>query len=222
MGALRAVFFDLDGTLVRYHGVDFESSWGAIAAAAGVSEASSQLLQEFLPKRSHYADWVRRDAELLAGIPVSQVAEQIFPPPLADGVRDVIDELRGRYLLGIVSSGVALVADRVCDELGLDFAIANHLQAEDGRFSGESVLRVDLWGKADVVRSVVAQRGLSLADVCYVGDHINDIPVMEIVGLSIAVHAKDPAVEAACDHVAPHFSDIPELIARHEEAVAFS
>ncbi|MFO8034853.1 MAG: hypothetical protein R6U88_06865 [Candidatus Bipolaricaulota bacterium] len=25
---LRAVFFDLDGTLVRYRGVGYESSWG--------------------------------------------------------------------------------------------------------------------------------------------------------------------------------------------------
>jgi len=34
---IRAVFFDLDGTLVRYQGVAYESSWGAIGLAAGRS-----------------------------------------------------------------------------------------------------------------------------------------------------------------------------------------
>ena len=55
MGKLDAVIFDLDGTLVRYHGVDFESSWGAVAAAAGVAERSQQLLRQYFPRKEAYA-----------------------------------------------------------------------------------------------------------------------------------------------------------------------
>jgi phosphoserine phosphatase len=218
MPSLRAVLFDLDGTLVRYRGVDFESSWGAIAAAAGVAEASQALLARFLSDRGGYAEWVRRDAALLRGIEVERITRAIFPPPLAEDVRDVVAGLRGRYLLGIVSSGVELVAERVRADLGLDFAVANQLGIEDGRFTGEGRVLVDLWNKADIVRDVVGQHGIDLHEVCYIGDHINDIPVLRMVGLGIAVHAKDPAVAEASAHSVPGFRSIPDLIAAHEAA----
>jgi phosphoserine phosphatase len=218
MARLRAVLFDLDGTLVRYCGVEFESSWGAIAAAAGVTDASKELLAEYLPRRDAYADWVRRDAALLAGIDVGSIVPAVFPPPLAEGVREVIDALRGRYLLGIVSSGVDLVANQVRDDLGLDFSLANHLAIEDGRFSGDSEVRVDLWNKAKVVRGLIEERNIDPQQVCYVGDHVNDIPVLQMVGLGIAIHAKDPTVAAAAAHSADGFAELPGLIAAYESA----
>ncbi|MBC7093134.1 hypothetical protein H5T53_03895, partial [Candidatus Bipolaricaulota bacterium] len=44
---IRAVLFDLDGTLVRYQGVAFESSWGAIGIAAGVGREWDALLARY-------------------------------------------------------------------------------------------------------------------------------------------------------------------------------
>jgi len=222
MTGIRAVVFDLDGTLVRYHGVEFESSWGAIAAAVGKREDSERLLAEYLPRRDAYPEWVRKDALLLAGIPVSAVTGKIFPPPYAAGVREAIGALRGQYRLGILSSGVDLVADRVRDELGLDFAVANHLEVADGRFTGGAETRVDLWGKAEVLRRIAAAERLDLAEICYVGDHLNDLPVLEIVGLGIAFNPKDAALEHAADLVTRDFARIPDLIsgARAGEASA--
>ena len=214
MSGIRAVVFDLDGTLVRYQGVEFESSWGAIALAAGVREASERLLREYLPRREAYAEWVRKDARLLAGVSVAEVAGRIFPPPYAAGVQDAVERLRGRYVLGILSSGVDLVADRVCADLGLDFALANHLIVEDGRFTGESETRVDLWSKDAVLRELAAEQGLALSEICYVGDHMNDVPVMQIVGLGIAFNPKDEALARIADHVTRNFRDIPDLVER--------
>ena len=212
MAPLRAVVFDLDGTLVRYVGVEFESSWGAIALAAGVRDQSERLLREYLPRREAYAEWVRKDAKLLAGVSVAEVADCIFPPPYAAGVRGAVERLRGRYLLGILSSGVDLVADRVCAELGFDFALANHLIVEGGRFTGESETRVDLWRKDAVLRELAAERGLALSEICYVGDHMNDVPVMQIVGLGIAFNPKDEALARIAHHVTQDFRDIPDLV----------
>jgi len=214
LSPVRAVIFDLDGTLVRYHGVEFESSWGAIALAAGVHDESERLVREFLPRRDAYAEWVRRDAALLAGVSVAQVTARIFPVPYPRGAREAIALLRGRYALGILSSGVDLVADWVREDLGLDFSLANHLLVEDGRFTGQCETRVDLWKKDEVLREVAAGRGLSLSEVCYVGDHVNDVPAMRIVGLAIAFNPKDQELARVADHTTGDFREIPGLVER--------
>lgn len=212
MGQISTVVFDLDGTLVRYHGVEFESSWGAIAAAAGVQRESQRLLDEFLSRRDAYPEWVRRDAALLTDIPVKRITQQIFPPPYAAGVREAIDRLRARYSFGILSSGVDLVAEHVRVDLGLEFAVANHLSVKDGHFTGESETRVPLWGKDRVMQQIAIERNLALSEICYVGDHMNDLPVMQIVGLSIAFNPKDEKLEEIADYVTRDFAEIPHLI----------
>ena len=212
MSRLDAVVFDLDGTLVRYHGIEFESSWGAIAAAAGVSDRSLALLREYLPRKDAYPEWVERDAELLSGIATSTVTDAVLPAPYAEGVRLAIDALRGRYRLGILSSGVDLVADWVRSDLGLDFALANHLATENGRFTGLCETRVDLWKKDEAMRWIAEERGFSVSRVCFVGDHLNDVPVMRIVGLAIAANPKDDRVRDAADHTIEDFADLPRLI----------
>jgi phosphoserine phosphatase len=212
VGRLSTVVFDLDGTLVRYHGVEFESSWGAIAAAAGVQEESERLLREYFPRRDAYSDWVAKDAQLLVGVSVAAIEAKIFPPPYADGVPGAIARLRDHYRLGIVSSGVDLVANRVLEELGLDFAVANRLFIENGRFTGESETVVDLWKKDEVLQQVAERRGIHLNEVCYVGDHVNDILVMRRVGLSIAYNPKDEGLAQIADYVVHNFGEIPAVV----------
>jgi len=211
---LDAVVFDLDGTLVRYHGIEFESSWGAIAAAAGVSDRSLALLREYFPRKDAYAEWVARDAELLSDVLVSTVAAAVLPAPYATGVRDAVERLRGRFRLGILSSGVDFVADWVREDLGLDFALANHLVMAGGRFTGGCETRVDLWRKHEAMERIVEQYGLSLSRTCFVGDHLNDIPVMRLVGLAIAANPKDDRVRDAAVYTIEDFRELPALIDR--------
>jgi phosphoserine phosphatase len=217
MGRLDAVIFDLDGTLVRYHGVEFESSWGAIAAAAGVSDRSRLLLERYFSRREAYAEWVSEEAGLLKGIPVCQVIDKVLPPPYAQGVVQAVELLRGRYVMGILSSGVDVVADRVAEDLGLDFAWSNRLEISDGRFTGISETRVGLWSKGDALDRLAEAYGLSLQRICFVGDHVNDIPAFERVGLAIAANPKDDAVRRNADHVMEDFSALPGLIRSYED-----
>jgi len=213
------VVFDLDGTLVRYHGVEFESSWGAIAAAAGVQEASDRLLREYLPRPEAYREWVEQDAALLTGVPVARVAAAVFPPPYAEGVVEAVARLRGRYRMGILSSGVDLVANRVRDELDMAFAVANRLEIRDGIFTGGGEMIVDLWTKHEALERVSREYGVPLAEVCFVGDHLNDAVAMERVGLGIAYNPKHDDLIRAADRVTSAFGEIPDLIEAYERQV---
>jgi len=213
MRRIRAVLFDLDGTLVRYQGVDFESSWGALGAAAGLKEEWDALLKKYLGKPESYPEWVRENAALLRGVSVSQVVPKLFPPPYAPGVPEAIRKLKGRGLvLGIVSSGVGLVAEWVKRDLGLDFAVANDLLVEDGRFTGEAIINVDLWNKLEVAAEQAARHGFSLSHAAFVGDHLNDIPVLRAAGCGIAYAPKDRSVAEAARFVTEDFRQIPRLI----------
>jgi phosphoserine phosphatase len=218
MSKIDAVIFDLDGTLVRYHGVDFESSWSALAVAAGVSDRSKQLFREYFPRKDAYAEWVIEEAKLLKGISATYVASQLFPPPYACGVEEAVAQLQGNYLMGILSSGVDLVANRVAQDLGLSFAWANRLTVVDGCFAGTSEIVVDLWSKADVLTRLASEYGLDLQRVCFVGDNVNDLAVMQRVGLAIAANPKDDSLREVADHVITDFAVLPELIRAYEAA----
>ena len=220
MKKIDAVIFDLDGTLVRYHGVDFESSWGALAVAAGVGERSQQLFREYFPRRDAYAEWAVKEALLLKGVSVSHVSSQLFPPPYAKGVKEAVAKLQGRYLMGILSSGIDLVADHVASDLNLSFAWANRLPVEDGCFVGTSETVVELWSKADALEKLALERGLDLRNICFVGDNVNDYAVLQRVGLAIAANPKDDTLHEVADHVISDFAVLPALIRSYEESTA--
>jgi YrbI family 3-deoxy-D-manno-octulosonate 8-phosphate phosphatase len=49
-----------------------------------------------------------------------------------------------------------------------------------------SVVRQGCRDKAAALREIMAEQGVAAREVAYVGDDINDLPVMEAVGLSAA------------------------------------
>jgi 3-deoxy-D-manno-octulosonate 8-phosphate phosphatase (KDO 8-P phosphatase) len=53
------------------------------------------------------------------------------------------------------------------------------------KFAIDEIYR-DCKDKAGAVRDFAAQHGLDLADVCFIGDDINDVPALQICGLAVA------------------------------------
>ena len=55
--------------------------------------------------------------------------------------------------------------------------------------------------KAVALRSLAELHGLSLAEVCFMGDDVNDVPALEIAGLAAAPANAQPSVRAKCGFV---------------------
>lgn len=208
---IKAVIFDMDGTLVQYDG-PFQSSWDALGSAAGLKEQWDCLMEHYFPKRELYWEWTEANARLLKGISAEKIYRAILPPPYTPGARETIAQLKRQYKLGILTSGLDRIAEYICDDLGMDFYLANGLRVCDGVFTGECEQRVYLWGKDRHFLELCWREGLDPKEVCFVGDHLNDIPVMKSAGLAIAFAPKDPELLTVAHAHTHDFREIPKII----------
>jgi YrbI family 3-deoxy-D-manno-octulosonate 8-phosphate phosphatase len=65
----------------------------------------------------------------------------------------------------------------------------------------EAVHGIDIRGKGQAFRKILAQRGVDAANVAYIGNDLNDLPCFEIAGWAVAVADAYPEVRRAADWV---------------------
>jgi 3-deoxy-D-manno-octulosonate 8-phosphate phosphatase (KDO 8-P phosphatase) len=58
--------------------------------------------------------------------------------------------------------------------------------------------------KAAAVRDFAARHGLELNEICFIGDDVNDVPALEICGLSVAPAGAQPVASARATMVTIH------------------
>ncbi len=208
---IKTIIFDMDGTLVQYDG-PFQSSWDAVGYTAGLKEEWDRLLQYYLPRKDAYWEWMEANARLLKGISFEKIRQSVLPPPYTPGVRETMRTLKQKYKLGILTSGLDFIAEYIRRDLGMDFALANGLTVHEGVFAGTCERRVYLWSKDQHLRELCQRQRLTEKEVCFVGDHVNDIPAMNAVGFAIAFAPKDPELIKAAHAHTGDFREIPRLI----------
>ncbi|MBL8308485.1 MAG: phosphoserine phosphatase SerB [Rubrivivax sp.] len=191
----RLVAFDMDSTLISIECID------EIAAAAGRRDEVAAITEATMRGEiTDYADSLRLRLALLRGLPVTAL-EQVYEERLRlnPGVETFVQACQAAGLKTLlVSGGFTFFSERVRQRLKLDFARANTLDVQDGRLSGLLVQRpwgtiVDGAEKRRVLLEVAELMGISPAQTIAVGDGANDLPMMNVAGLSIAFQPK-PAV----------------------------
>jgi phosphoserine phosphatase len=105
------------------------------------------------------------------------------------------EELRSRGLkVGVVSTGLTLLSDRVHRELDLDFTIANRLVVKSGRCTGEVKINVEHGRKDEAVSLFCNQFGIDAGQVLAVGDSEGDVSLFRAVGFSLAFNPVSESV----------------------------
>jgi phosphoserine phosphatase len=191
----RLIAFDMDSTLINIECVDeIADIVGKGPAVAAITDAAMR------GEIGDYKESLARRLALLAGTPV-WVLQRVYEHRLRlnPGALELLAYARwdGLKIL-LVSGGFTYFTDRLKPRLGLDYAWSNELEIKDGFMTGRILGGVvDGDAKRDAVARACQEIGCSHQQVIAVGDGVNDLPMMQLAGLSVAYRAKPKVREFA-------------------------
>ena len=195
---IKLVFFDMDGVLA-----DTISSWKSIHDYFGTS--NEQSVDDYLRGNIDDLEFIRRDISLWktnGSLTTKDVVQNIlFDTPLMEGAEECILFLRKNNIkTAIVSAGLDILAEKVAEELGIDYVFANGIkQDERGQLTGEGILQVQLIYKDKNVKNLAEKLGIPLEKCAAIGNSCFDVPMFETAGLGIAFNPEDECVKKSAD-----------------------
>jgi phosphoserine phosphatase len=197
--AKRLVVFDVDSTLIQGEVIEM------LAVHAGCEDEVREVTEAAMRGELDFAQSLERRVACLAGLPESVLDEVADSLQLMPGARTTVRTLkRLGFRCGVVSGGFTRIIERLADDLGLDFHVANDLEIVDGKLTGRVLGDiVDRAGKAAALRKFAAEFGVPLAQCVAIGDGANDIDMLSTAGLGVAFNAK-PALREVADTALSH------------------
>ena len=188
----QLVVFDMDSTLIDAEVID------ELAIEAGVGEEVAAITEAAMRGEIDFTQSFTQRLALLEGLNAEVLQTVADRLRLNEGAEYLIHSLKQLgYTTAIVSGGFTFFGQRLQTILGVDYVYANELEIVNGIVTGKVTGDIiDGQRKADLLRELAQQQGLSLDQVIAVGDGANDLPMISIAGLGIAFRAK-PVVKAS-------------------------
>ena len=194
---VRLLFTDMDSTLINIECVD------EIADFINVKPEVSAITDAAMRGDIDFETSLRQRVALLKGLD-TLVLERVFEERLKlnPGAEIMLKGLKVKGIkTALVSGGFTFFTERLKEQLGLDYAMANVLTEKNGKLTGEvSGAICGAQAKADFLLKQCEKLGISTSQVVAMGDGANDLSMMKEAGLSIAYHAK-PKVQSEADVV---------------------
>ena len=222
--AKRLLLMDLDTVLT---GPD---PFAALADHIGRGAESRRLLAQGEADGSSTADVVRARVALLAGAPVSSLDVLQGRMQWTHGSRALLGAARrAGHRTGVVTGGVAQVAERLVDGLQLDFLAANRLETADGRLTGRILGElVGGGGRGRALVRFAESYSVPLAQSVAVGCGAEAAELLRLAGLGVVLDAARPSAEEpersahldALQFVLGLRTDDPEELVRSEGPLA--
>lgn len=201
----KALFFDMDSTVIA------EESINELSRAAGKEAEVALITEQAMAGLLDFTSALKERVRMLNGLPETVIDEVRARLTINPGMRELSEAARSRgFKLYLVSGGFNTLASRIVKDLGFDGFIANELDSDQGKLTGQ--LRgaiVNAEAKAQFLVDTCKQFGIHLNETITVGDGANDLPMMQTSGASIGYNPKSVllphifgAIFAPADHAA--------------------
>ena len=191
----KLLLADMDSTLIHQECID------ELAAEAGFGAMVAQVTAKAMNGEIAFETAMHERVAVLKDLPISVItkvlSERITYMP---GGKTLVSTMKsnGAYA-ALVSGGFTEFTGPVANTLGFDENRANVLLRDGDVLSGkvaEPILGQE--AKVEALQQIVQANNWSTDDVIAVGDGANDLGMLGLAGVGVALHAK-PAVAAQCD-----------------------
>ena len=190
----RMLLADMDSTMIRQECID------ELAELAGVGAHVRAITARAMNGELDFEGALRERVGLLTGLDAG-VIDRVYDERITfmPGGRELIATMTadGGYC-ALVSGGFTAFTEKVAGALGFHEHRANTLAVAEGRLTGVAVDPI-LGREAKVAALVEITDRLGIAHdaVIAVGDGANDLGMLKLAGMGVALHAK-PVVAAEC------------------------
>ncbi len=209
---IKLIAFDLDNVLIDGEAID------EIGKLMGVETKISEITKKAMEGDLDFETSLKERVALLKGASVEDIKEVVSKIPLMKGAEETIAELKKRgYKIATITGSFEIIANRMKDDLGLDYAFSNVLHEEDGKLTGEVSGPLVTGSKAEVLKEIMEMEKIKAEESAAVGDGANDVSMLEEAGLGIAFNAK-PVLKEKADVVVEK-RDLKELLTVFKEEV---
>ena len=185
---------DMDSTMIQQECID------ELADEAGVGAYVASITARAMNGELDFEAALRERVALLKDLEEAVIARVIRDRiTLMPGGRALVATMRGNgAYAALVSGGFTAFTGAIAGVLGFDENRANSLLIKGGRLTGEVAHPIlGRAAKVEALQDIAARRGISPAEAVAVGDGANDLGMLGLAGMGVALHAK-PSVQAEC------------------------
>ncbi|RLM56828.1 phosphoserine phosphatase SerB [Halobellus sp. Atlit-31R] len=208
---MRLVAFDFDGTLS-----DSEMTV-LLGERMDVADRMADITERAMNDEISYAESLRERASLLDGLAEEDAEDAFGDVRLRPGAAELIARLReAGHHVAILTGGFERGVERALEREGVevDTIVANRLPIEGGRLTGAVEGPLITGTKDDALESLAADLDVPLSRTIAVGDGANDLPMLEVAGLSVGYIPKS-AVRPSCDAVVASMYRLGKVLEGH-------
>lgn len=200
----KLVCFDVDGTLID----NVVYSWELFHEHLKTDkERRAKARDLFFNGKISYPEWALHDINLWKekGAKKQDLINAIKSLKVMDGALETINELKKKGIkLVVISGSINIIPETLIPNFNelFDYIYLNKLFFDEkGNIVNVKVTEFDLDGKADALKKIIKKEGLKLEECIFIGDHLNDLKIIQEVGLGIAFDPKDDKLREVADVV---------------------